>query len=139
MGRMWEEPTMSRKKILIIEDDVDARLALNVRLKACGHETYFAVDGVSAESEARKSEPDLLPMDLGLPASDGYTAMDRFRNMPQMALTPLVIVSGRDFRAHRERAPQAGAKVFLQKPVKSELLLRVIRKRLGEGVPTYSD
>jgi CheY-like chemotaxis protein len=130
---------MNKKKILIIEDDADARLALNVRLKACGYETYFAVDGVSAVSEARKSEPDLVLLDLGLPAGDGYTVMDRFRNMPQMALTPLVIVSGRDFRAHRERALQAGAKVFLQKPVKNELLLRVIRKLLGEEGPTYAD
>lgn len=130
---------MTKKKILIIEDDADARLALNVRLKANGYDTFFAVDGVSAISEARKSSPDLVLLDLGLPAGDGYTVMERFRNLPEMALTPLVVVSGRDFRAHRERALQAGAKVFLQKPVKNELLLRVIHKLLGDEVTSYSD
>ena len=97
------------------------------------------MDGVSAISEAKKTAPDLVLLDLGLPAGDGYTVMERFRNMPQMALTPLVIVSGRDFRAHRERALKAGAKVFLQKPVKNELLLQVIHKLSGDEAPSYSD
>ncbi len=130
---------MPKKKILIIDDDPDARLALNVRLKANQYDTFFATDGVSAMSEARKCQPDLVLLDLGLPAGDGYTVMERFHNNPQFTCTPVIVVSGRDFRVHKERSLRAGAKIFLQKPVDNDLLLRVIHKLLGEQVPNYND
>jgi DNA-binding response OmpR family regulator len=95
---------VTKKRILIIEDDADARLALNLRLKANGYDIYVAMDGVSAISEARKSQPDLIILDLGLPAGDGYTVMERFRNNPELSGAPLIVVSGRDLKVHRERA-----------------------------------
>jgi DNA-binding response OmpR family regulator len=130
---------VKKKKILIIEDDADARLALNLRLKANGYDISLAMDGVSAISEARKSQPDLVILDLGLPAGDGYTVMERFRNNPELSGTPLIVVSGRDLKVHRERAILAGAKSFLQKPVDNSVLLRVIHRLLGDQTPSYVD
>lgn len=128
---------MSKKRILIVDDDADARLALNVRLRANGYEIFNAIDGVSAMSEARKCTPDLVILDLGLPAGDGYAVMDRFQNHPQLAGTP-VVVSGRDFRVHRNRAIRSGAKTFLQKPVDSDLLMRVVHRIFGDQADVYA-
>jgi CheY-like chemotaxis protein len=129
---------VSRKRILIIDDDQDARLALHVRLKANDYETHFAADGLSAISEARKIQPDLIILDLGLPAGDGFTVMERLRSNPHLSCIPLIVVSARDPKGNRERAQQCGALAYLQKPVKNEQLLGVVRKLIENEVSSHS-
>jgi DNA-binding response OmpR family regulator len=123
---------MGNKKILIVDDDPDVRHGMQVRLKANHYDTYFAGDAVSSISEARKCEPDLIILDLGLPAGDGFIVMERLKKMHSLALIPVIVVSARDVRVNQERAIKAGAKAFLQKPVDDAELLSVIRKTLGE-------
>lgn len=123
---------MSNKKILIVDDDPDVRLGLHIRLKANHYDAFFAVDGLTSISEAKKHQPDLIILDLGLPAGDGFIVLDRLRANDSLALIPVIVVSGRDLHANKERALKAGAKAFLQKPVDNAELLGVIRKVLGE-------
>jgi DNA-binding response OmpR family regulator len=125
---------MSNKKILIVEDDADVRMGLHVRLKANNYDVFFAGDALSSLAEARKHEPDLILLDLGLPAGDGFVVMDRLKAMPALAIIPVIVVSGRSGAANRERALKAGAKAFLEKPVDNAELLAVIRQALGETV-----
>jgi DNA-binding response OmpR family regulator len=123
---------MGNKKILIVDDDPDVRLGMHVRLKANHYDTFFAGDAFSSVVEARKHEPDLIILDLGLPAGDGFLVMERLQKIPSLAVIPIVVVSARDLRANQERAIKAGAKAFLQKPVDDAELLAVIRHALGE-------
>jgi len=123
---------MANKKILIVDDDPDVRHGMHVRLKANHYDTSFAGDGISAMAEARKYQPDLIILDLGLPAGDGFVVMERLKKMESLALIPIIVVSARDVRANQERAMQAGAQAFLQKPVDNAELLAVIRQALGE-------
>jgi DNA-binding response OmpR family regulator len=125
---------MSNKKILIVEDDPDVRLGFRVRLNANHYDTFFAPDAVSCMTEACKHVPDLIILDLGLPGGDGFVVMDRFKANTQLALVPIIVVSGRDLHANKERALKAGAKAFLQKPVDNQELLAVIRQVLGETI-----
>ncbi|HXM91406.1 MAG TPA: response regulator [Candidatus Dormibacteraeota bacterium] len=125
---------MSNKKILIVEDDADVRLGLHVRLKANHYDVFFAVDALSSLTAARKHEPDLILLDLGLPAGDGFVVMDRLKAVPALAIIPIIVVSGRSGAANRDRALKAGAKAFLEKPVDNAELLAVIRQALGETV-----
>jgi two-component system KDP operon response regulator KdpE len=83
-------------------------------------------------AEARKHMPDLIILDLGLPAGDGFSVMERLKANDSLALIPVIVVSARDVRANQERALKAGAKAFLQKPVANAELLAVIRQALGE-------
>jgi DNA-binding response OmpR family regulator len=85
-------------------------------------------------TEAKKHEPDLIILDLGLPAGDGFVVMDRLKTVPSLSLVPVIIVSARDARANQERALKAGAKAYLQKPVSNAELLAVVRQALGEHV-----
>jgi DNA-binding response OmpR family regulator len=123
---------MGSKKTLIVEDDPDVRHGMHVRLKANHYETFFAADALTSLAEARKHEPDLIILDLGLPAGDGYAVMARLKIIPALALIPIIVVSARDVQANRDRSLRAGAKAFLQKPVDNAELLAVIRHTLGE-------
>jgi DNA-binding response OmpR family regulator len=134
---------MGNKKILIVDDDPDVRLGMHVRLKANHYDTFFAADAISSIAEALKHLPDLIILDLGLPAGDGFVVMERLQAIPGLALIPIVIVSARDAHANKARAVKAGAKAFLQKPVDTAELLAVIRQALGDpehsGNPTIYD
>jgi DNA-binding response OmpR family regulator len=123
---------MSNKTILIVDDDPDVRLGLNMRLKANHYDVIFAADGMTSIAEARKHMPDLIILDLGLPAGDGFSVMERLKANDTLALIPVIVVSARDPGANRERALKAGAKAFLQKPVDNAKLLAAIRRALGE-------
>jgi DNA-binding response OmpR family regulator len=117
-----------------VEDDADVRMGLHMRLKANHYDTFFAGDALSAMAEVRKHEPDLILLDLGLPAGDGFVVMDRLKAFPALAIIPIIVVSGRSGVANRERVLKAGAKAFLEKPVDNAELLAVIRQALGETV-----
>jgi DNA-binding response OmpR family regulator len=122
---------MDKTKILIVDDDQDMRRGLNIRLRANGYETAFAQDAITAVSEARKENPDLIILDIGLPGGDGFVVMNRLQDIASLACTPIVVLSARDPIANKQRALEAGAAAFFQKPADNEELLIAIRKALG--------
>lgn len=123
---------MNNKKILIVDDNADIRLGMHLRLRANQYETFLAADGFAGVAEARKHRPDLIILDLGLPAGDGFIVMERLKQVPYLAVIPVIVVSARDGLGNQKRAQDAGAKAFLQKPVNDVELLAVIRQALGE-------
>jgi CheY-like chemotaxis protein len=123
---------MSQKKILIVDDDPEVRLSLHVRLKVNNYDVVFAGDGVASIAEARKHMPDLIILDLGLPAGDGFSVLERLKANDSLSMIPVIVVSGRVRIPNRDWALKAGAVAFLQKPVDNARLLSVIRHALGE-------
>lgn len=87
----------------------------------------------AAISEARKNLPDLIILDLGLPAGDGFIVLDRFRANTYLSMTPVIVVSARDLRGNKERALKAGARAYLQKPWDDSELLAIISEQLGQS------
>ena len=122
---------MINKKILIVEDDADVRLGYQVLLKAHHYDTFFAADSMSAVSEARKQLPDLILLDLGLPAGDGFVVLERFRANMHLALIPVIVVSARDVQGNKARALSFGAKAFVQKPWNDDELLALMNELVG--------
>jgi len=122
---------MANKKILIVDDDPDLRHGMQVRLKANHYDTFFAVDGLSSMVEARKHEPDLIILDLGLPAGDGFFVLARLKMNPALAAIPVLIVSARGAHANKDRSIRAGAQAFLEKPMDIGGLLAVVRELLA--------
>jgi DNA-binding response OmpR family regulator len=123
---------MANKKILIVDDDPDVRQAMHIRLKANSYDTFFASDALNSVTEARKQQPDLIILDLGLPGGDGYVVIERLKRHPALSVIPIIVVSARDKRTNHERVIAAGAQVYLQKPVINAELLAIIRQTLGE-------
>jgi DNA-binding response OmpR family regulator len=124
---------MDSRKILIVDDNADIRLGMHLRLKANHYQTFFAADALSGVAEAQKQRPDLIILDLGLPGGDGFSVMERLREIPVLAVIPIIVVSARNGLGNQKRACEAGAKAFLQKPVNDDELLAVIRQALGEN------
>ncbi len=130
---------MSNKSILVVEDDADVRLGYHILLKAHHYDTFFAADSLTAISEGRKHQPDLIILDLGLPAGDGFVVMERFRANIYLSVIPVIVVSGRDLQGNKERALKAGAKAFVQKPWNNEELLTIIATLLGQSDPVLPE
>ncbi len=114
-----------------MDDDIDLRRALHVRLKANGYDTRFAGDALAAMVAVKQERPDLIILDLGLPAGDGYVVLGRLRNIPALACIPVVVLTARDAASNREKAFAAGCYAFFQKPPDNAALLSTIRSALG--------
>jgi CheY-like chemotaxis protein len=123
---------MGNKKILIADDDPDVRQAMDVLLKANRYDTVLAAGALSCMAEALRQKPNLIILDLGLPARDGFDVMERLKTLPSLAVIPIIVVSAHDIRTNQQIAVKAGAKAFLQKPVNNAELLAVIRQALEE-------
>ena len=107
---------MAKQKILIVDDDPDLRQALRVRLRASHYETVNAADGYSAIAQAYKERPDLIILDLGLPAGDGFVVLDRLQRDDKLSTIPVVVLTAQDPQSSEGRALGLGAAAFFQKP-----------------------
>jgi len=117
-------------KILVVEDDQDIRQLLHLQLTAAGYETAFASDAASALGVARRERPNLIVLDLGLPAGDGFVVMERLRSIPEFEMLPVVVITARD-PSEGEKAVQEGARSFISKPFRGDEVVSEVRRVLG--------
>ena len=117
-------------RILVVDDNPTIRKGLSVRLRANGYEVLFAGDAIAATAALVTERPDLVILDLGLPCGDGFVVMERLRNNDHLANIPVIVLTGRELEGNRERALEAGATAFFQKPVEDRNLLFAVRKAL---------
>ena len=133
---------MRKPKILVVDDDPDLVKALRLRLRANNCDVITAADGYSVIAAAQKEHPDVIILDLGLPAGDGFVVLERLQNSDMLSTIPVIVLTARDAQGNEERALKAGAAAFFQKPVDNEELLNVIRvslpHRSAPGVPLMS-
>ncbi len=116
-----------RSKIMIVDDDADLCRALGLRLRANHYETLCTGDGYSALALAQKEHPDLVLLDLGLPGfATGAAVLKHMRELPSVALTPVIVLTGRDSRDYEQPMIELGAAGCFQKPVDDEVLLNLI-------------
>jgi DNA-binding response OmpR family regulator len=121
---------MEKSKILIVDDDPDLKLALKIRLRANHYDTLQASDGYSAIAVAQRDHPNLIILDLGLPAGDGFVVLKHLRESDSLSNIPVIVLTGRDPQFNEQQTLQAGATAFLRKPVDDSELLDVIRANL---------
>jgi DNA-binding response OmpR family regulator len=119
------------RKILIVEDDPVSRQVLHRFLTQNQFQCTLAGDAAAALTETRKEKPDLIILDLGLPAGGGFTFLERRKMFPALAVIPVIVLSGQDRATHEERARNLGASVYIQKPAKNEDVLEQVRQILG--------
>lgn len=80
---------------------------------------------------AQEERPDLIILDIGLPARDGFIVLDRLQQSAQLSSIPVNVLTARDPQYNRERTLKAGACAFLQKPADNNELMDVIRTTLN--------
>ena len=128
-----------KKRILMIDDDVQAVDTVETFLQSVGYETahaYMALDGIQL---ARSWKPDLILLDVmfaGPPGPDGFEVSRELHGDAELKDTPVIILSGlkKFFGMATEFTPDETwmpVKTFLEKPVKPATLLEAIQKIIG--------
>lgn len=121
------------KSVLLVDDNNTVLLTLGVRLKAMGYIVYTAKDAINAVSAVRQNSPDVVILDVSLPAGDGFVVAERLQNLAGSAATPIIFITASLNPAHRERAKKLGAVGFLQKPFDATSLADAIESALSPG------
>lgn len=114
------------RKVLVVDDNVDAADTLNALLGMDGFSVSTVYDGVAAVTQARAIAPDVVIMDIGLPGMDGYDAARLIRQQPGGARILLIALTGWGQSTDRQRASEAGFDHHLVKPVDYELLVKCL-------------
>ena len=121
------------KSVLLVDDNNTVLLTLGVRLKSMGYIVYTAKDAISAVSAVRRNSPDVVVLDISLPAGDGFLVAERLQNLVGSAATPIIFITASENPAHRERARKLGAGGFLTKPFDATALADSIESALSPG------
>jgi PAS domain S-box-containing protein len=114
------------RRVLIVEDNRDAREMFKTMLALAGHDVMEAEEGVSGLEMLRKLRPDVAIIDVGLPGLNGYELVRRFRAEAGGKAVLLVALTGYGTPEARERSRQAGFDHHLTKPVDPETLQKLV-------------
>jgi len=121
---------MTKKKILIVDDEVQINKMLAIRLQANGYDTLSAFDGEQALEQAKVGNPDLVILDVMMPKLDGFEVCRRLKNDAALRNIPVLMLSVKVEEGARDWARVSGANDYLAKPFEAEVLLEKIRKLL---------
>ena len=118
-------------KIPVVDDGLDSWNLLSSILRTHQYQPIWAADSIQALSEARKHQPHVILLDLGLPGGDGVVVLERLKSNRLLSAIPAIVVTARDPGVAEQKAREYGAIAFLQKPVKADELIATIRGVLG--------
>jgi two-component system CheB/CheR fusion protein len=114
------------RRVLVIEDNVDAADSLRDVLQIQGHEVAVAYGGPAGIALAREFRPEVVLCDIGLPGMDGYEVARAFRADGALRGAQLVALSGYALAEDQQRASEAGFDQHLTKPASFEKLAAVL-------------
>jgi CheY-like chemotaxis protein len=114
------------RRILIIEDNGDAREMLRAQLERAGHEVHAAADGPAGVEAAAAARPDVVLIDVGLPGFDGFEVARRIRAAAWGQSMRLVALTGYGQADDRRQALAAGCDLHVTKPVMPERLAEIL-------------
>ncbi len=117
-----------KKKILVVDDELDVAKALKVRLKANGYNVVLAGDSVQAFLMANKEKPDLVILDIMIPGGGGFVVAERLKQSTATHHIPIIFLTG--ISGGEDRAYKIGASAYLMKPYQPEKLLETINNAL---------
>jgi PAS domain S-box-containing protein len=119
-------PALAPRRILVVDDNVDAAQLLAMFLEANGFEVAVEHDAMRALALAEQLAPDVCLLDIGLPGMDGNELARRLRQLPQLAGATLVAITGYGRQQDRDTAFEAGFDHHFVKPVSFDELLAVL-------------
>jgi len=120
------------KKILVIDDSPTVRQQVQIALKDCGFAILEAGDGVEGMSKiAEDGEVALVILDVNMPRMNGLEMLEKVKEAGKNANLLVIMLTSEGQQALIERAKKAGAKGWIVKPFKAELLAAAVRKLLA--------
>lgn len=122
---------MATKKILVAEDDKAFRLEIGKFLRSQGYEVICVSDGYQAVEFTLREDPDLLVLDVHMPAGDGFSVHERVQKHPELTVTPVIYMTHDPTHEIEEVARRDGALTLLHKPFDLDALLAAIHGAIG--------
>jgi two-component system, cell cycle response regulator DivK len=118
-----------RPVVLVVDDDLDARLIYRHYLTVMGCQVYTASDGVVGVQLAKRKQPHVIVMDLAMPRLNGWAATAELKQSPHTRHIPIIVLTA--VPASRQDVREAGCNGLLAKPCLPELLWSEIRSLLN--------
>jgi len=124
-----------KKKILIVDDERDIVKVLMIRLQSSGYEVIAAFDGAQGVFMAHKEKPDLIILDIRMPAGDGFSVTERLKRSSHTWMIPVIFLTGSPEKDAEGRAMELGARFYIKKPYDPEELLDAVKRALETTLP----
>jgi two-component system response regulator VicR len=112
--------------ILVVEDEIDVQKVIAKRLSSRGFTVHCAADGYQAVEVAHRVNPDLIVLDLQLPAGGGLSVLRKVRKSGNTQRARIVVLTGLTNEDYKQEALKEGVDAYLQKPYDAEVLLNTI-------------
>jgi DNA-binding response OmpR family regulator len=119
-----------KKKILIVDDERDIVKALKIRLQHNAYDVVVAFDGAQGIFMAHKEKPNLIILDIRMPAGDGFSVAEKLKQSSQTERIPIIFLTGSPERNAEGRAMELGARFYIKKPYDPEELLDAVRRAM---------
>ena len=128
-----------KKRVLIVDDEVDIRTFLQTLCEDNGYDTELAVDGNEAMEKVKKNRPDLITLDISMPEKSGIKFYRELKGDADLGKIPVIVVTGvtgfggsseefRKFLESRKQIPKPEG--FIDKPIDKDKLLEMMKKYL---------
>ena len=122
---------MSKKEILIVEDQEELRQLECLLLGSRGYLVEGVADGIAALDYLQNRKPDLVLLDIMLPGIDGFEVCRQIRNREETKNIPVIMITARNSREDMAKGEEVGANMYMTKPFKSEKIVENIRTLLA--------
>lgn len=124
---------MDKKRILVIDDEPDFVKVVQLRLEAAGYEVLVAFDGIQGVRTAHQEKPDLIILDIMMPAMHGHRVCEALKKSAKTWTIPIIYLTAKGSKEDEELAYKLGAEYFLTKPYDPQTLLETVKKTLEPG------
>ncbi len=120
---------MNKKRVLVVEDNMDTYELVRFILEKNGYETFLAMNGRDGVNAAIKQKPDLIIMDMSMPEMDGWTATAMIKKKGEVtASIPLIALTAHALPGDRQRAMDSGCDEYVTKPMDLSELVEIANK-----------
>ena len=127
-----------KKKILIVDDERDIVKVVMIRLQGAGYEVVTAFDGAQGVFMAHKEKPDLIILDIRMPAGNGFSVAQRLKRSMHTFTIPVIFLTGSPEKNAEKKAMVLGARFYIKKPYDPEELLDAVKRALEKEVDPNS-
>jgi len=121
-----------KKKILIVDDEPSIVRLLSKRLKVNGYETFVAEDSYQCIKRAREEKPDLILLDMKMPAGGGLVAFENLKASVYTSTIPVIFVTAQPEEEVKKQVMELGADGFIAKPFNGVDLLNTVKEIFAE-------
>ena len=122
-------------KILVVDDEHALRDMMTMRLKANGYDVVTAIDGEDGLNKARAERPDLILLDIMMPAMDGLMVLSRLKSDLELSFVPVIMLTAKSDTEAIMESQSAGAADYILKPFDGDELMKLVKKTLELNPP----